>query len=263
LSVEGKVIFLSGGTGLLGWTYCNALSEMGARIILSDLEKCRPADKAKELHDGYGNEVLGIACDIGREKDVVEAFAHATERFGRIDVVINNAAATGEFLMGQGEVFADFEDYPLSVWEEVLRINLTGAFLVAREGGKVMKAGGGGSLINISSIYGFVGPDHRIYENMPFRSFPGYSASKAGVHGLTVWLATYWGRSGIRVNTVVPGGVYNGHSKEFVERYSNRTPIGRMAEKEDLVGMIVFLASDASCYCTGQKFVVDGGLTAW
>jgi NAD(P)-dependent dehydrogenase (short-subunit alcohol dehydrogenase family) len=98
---------------------------------------------------------------------------------------------------------------------------------------------------------------------MPFRSFAAYSAGKAGVHGLTLWLATYWGSRGIRVNTLVPGGVFNGHDPEFVRRYSERTPLGRMADREDLVGMLIFLASDASSYCTGQQFVVDGGLTAW
>jgi NAD(P)-dependent dehydrogenase (short-subunit alcohol dehydrogenase family) len=184
-------------------------------------------------------------------------------RFGRVDVVLNNAAGTGEFFQTQGDVFAPFEEYPLAVWNSVIQTNLTGAFLVAREGGKALKASGGGSMINVASIYGVVGPDHRIYDGMPFKSFPGYSASKAGVLGLTRWLATYWGKSGIRVNALIPGGVFNEHSDEFVERYSNRTPMGRMAEREELVGMIVYLASDASRYCTGQSFAVDGGFTAW
>lgn len=144
-----------------------------------------------------------------------------------------------------------------------MRTNLTGVFLVAREGGRAMLASGGGSLVNVSSIYGVVGPDHRIYEGMPFASFSAYSASKAGVHGLTLWLATYWGRRGIRVNTVVPGGVYNEHDPEFVRRYSERTPMGRMAQREDMVGVIVYLASEASRYSTGQQFIIDGGLTAW
>jgi NAD(P)-dependent dehydrogenase (short-subunit alcohol dehydrogenase family) len=194
---------------------------------------------------------------------VKKVFAHALQRFGRVDVILNNAAATGEHLMKTGDVFAPFEEYPLPIWEAVLRTNLTGTFLVAREGGKAMLSGGGGSLINVSSIYGVVGPDHRIYEGMPFSSFPAYSAGKAGVHGLTLWLATYWGPKGIRVNTLVPGGVYNNHDPRFVERYSARTPMGRMANREDMVGMVLFLASGASRYCTGQRFVVDGGLTAW
>ncbi len=165
--------------------------------------------------------------------------------------------------MKVGNVFAPFEEYPLAVWERVLKVNLTGVFLVAREGGKALLANGGGSMINVSSIYGVVSPDHRIYEGMPFGPFAPYSAGKAGVHGLTMWLATYWGSKGIRVNTLVPGGVFNGHSDEFVRRYANRTPLGRMADRDDLVGMVLYLASDASRYCTGQEFIVDGGLTAW
>ena len=144
----------------------------------------------------------------------------------------------------------------------MLKVNLTGVFLVAREGGKAMLESGGGSLVNVSSTYGVVGPDHRIYEGMTFASFPGYSATKAGVHGLTRWLATYWGDKGIRVNTLVPGGVENNHDPEFVKRYAARTPLGRMAKREDMVGMVIYLVSDASAYSTGQQFFVDGGWTA-
>lgn len=261
--LEGKVIFVTGGTGVLGWTFCCGLAELGAKVVLTDVSERDPSGRAEELRKRSGADIIGISCDVNREDDVISAVSTAHKRFGRIDVVLNNAAATGEHLMARGNVFADFENYPLAVWEEVIKTNLTGAFLVAREGGKAMTAGGGGSLINISSIYGFVGPDHRIYEGMLFRSFAPYSASKAGIHGLTLWLGTYWARAGIRVNTVVPGGVYNAHDEEFVRRYAARTPMGRMAEREDLLGIIIFLSTDASRYCTGQAFVVDGGLTAW
>lgn len=263
LSVRGKTVVITGCTGVLGWTYCQALAELGAILVMSDLPDRDPAVRAEEIAREYGVPALGLACDVADEQDVKQLFTTAMEKFGHVDVVLNNAAATGEHLMKAGNVFAAFEEYPLAVWEQVMRTNLTGVFLVAREGGRAMLASGGGSLINVSSIYGVVGPDHRIYEGMPFASFPAYSASKAGVHGLTLWLATYWGRRGIRVNTVVPGGVYNEHDPEFVRRYSERTPMGRMAQREDLVGIIVYLASEASSYSTGQQFIIDGGLTAW
>lgn len=262
-SVEGRVVVLTGCTGVLGSAYCRVFAERGARLVMADLAEREPAAKAAALSEATGAEVLGFSCDVGSEPDVVTLFQSAMKHFGRVDVVMNNAAATGEHLMKVGKVFAPFEEYPLAVWDQVLRTNLTGVFLVAREGGKAMLESGGGSLINVSSIYGMVGPDHRLYEDMPFGSFPAYSAGKAGVHGLTLWLSTYWGRKNIRVNTLVPGGVFNGHQEEFVKRYSNRTPMGRMADSDDLVGMVIFLASDASRYCTGQKFIVDGGLTAW
>jgi NAD(P)-dependent dehydrogenase (short-subunit alcohol dehydrogenase family) len=261
--LRGRVVVVTGSTGLLGSVYCRAFAEKGAHLLMTDLAERDPTAKAAALSREFGVEALGAACDVGSEDDVKELFAATLQRFGKVEVVVNNAAATGEHLLKTGEVFAPFEDYPLAVWEQVLRTNLTGAFLVAREGGKAMLASGGGSLINVSSVYGMVGPDHRIYEGMPFSSFPGYSAGKAGVHGLTLWLATYWGAKGIRVNTLVPGGVYNNHDPKFVERYSARTPMERMANPEDMIGMVLFLASDASSYCTGQRFVVDGGLTAW
>lgn len=262
-SLEDRVVVITGCTGVLGTAYCRALAQRGARLVMADLADRNPVARAAALAAETGAQALGVACDVGCEADVVALFSMTIGRFGRVDAVLNNAAATGEHLMKAGDVFAAFEDYPLAVWEQVLRTNLTGVFLVAREGGKAMLQNGGGSLINVSSIYAVAAPDHRIYDGMPFSSFPAYSAGKAGVHGLTLWLSSYWGRKGIRVNTLVPGGVSNQHHEEFVRRYSDRTPMGRMANSDDLVGMVIYLASDASRYCTGQQFIVDGGLTAW
>jgi len=261
--LSNRVIVITGCTGVLGTAYSRALAARGASLVLADLEISCPDEFAERLAHETGATIVGYSCDVSDEDDVVNLFHKAIDSFGRVDVVLNNAAATGEHLQKLGNAFSKFEDYPLNIWEQVLRTNLTGVFLVAREGGKAMLASGGGSLINVSSIYGVVAPDHRIYDNMPFSSLPAYSSSKAGVHGLTLWLSTYWARRSIRVNTLVPGGVYNNHSDEFVHRYSQRTPLGRMASSDDLVGAVVFLASDASLYITGQQIIVDGGLTAW
>lgn len=258
----GKTIVVTGGTGLLGSAYCDTFASFGATVVVADLSEERTKEMASAVADRYGVPVSGIHCDVGIESDVVSLFSQVMRQYGHVDAVMNNAAATGEHLMRSGQVFSDFEEYPLSVWEAVIRVNLTGVFLVAREGGKAMLQSGGGSLVNVSSTYGVVGPDHRIYEGMAFRSFPGYSASKAGVHGLTRWLATYWGEKGIRVNTLVPGGVENNHDPEFVRRYAERTPLRRMAKRNDMVGMAVYLVSDASAYATGQQFFVDGGWSA-
>ena len=186
------------------------------------------------------------------------------QKFGGLDSVINNAAATGEGLMVSGDAFADFEEYPLDLWQRTIDINLTGVFLVCREASRLIKSSSTnpGIIINISSIYGVVGPDHRIYRGQSFKSFPGYSASKSGVIGLTKWLATWWG-SEIRVNCVSPGGVFNEHNEEFNNAYSNRVPMGRMAQRDELVGILLYLLSDASSYVTGQNFIIDGGLTSW
>ena len=260
--LSGKVVVVTGGTGLLGSAYCAALAEHGAQVVVADLKAADPIGRAQDVKSPSGLQALGVECDVSVESDVVRLFEQAMDRFGRVDVVLNNAAATGEHLMRQGAVFTSFEESTLAVWESAIRVNLTGVYLVAREGGKAMLKTGSGSLINVSSTYGVVGPDHRIYEGMPFNSLASYAASKAGVHGLTRWLATYWGRKGIRVNTLVPGGVENKHDPEFVRRYAERTPLGRMARREDMVGMVIFLASDASGYCTGQQYFVEGGWTA-
>lgn len=261
--LSGKVVVITGGTGLLGSAYSEAMAEHGAQVVMADLAAANPAGKAAAIRTPAGAAAVGIDCDVGAEADVVGLFEQVMARFGRVDVVLNNAAATGEHLMRQGAVFTTFEESTLAVWESAIRVNLTGVYLVAREGGKAMlSSGAGGSLINVSSAYGVVGPDHRIYDGMRFNSLASYAAAKAGVHGLTRWLATYWGDKGIRVNTLVPGGVENQHDPEFVRRYAERAPLRRMARRQDMVGMMVFLASDASAYCTGQQYFVDGGWTA-
>ena len=260
--LTGKVIVITGGTGLLGSAYCQGMAEHGAQVVIADLAAADPVGKAKKIKTTDGREAFGINCDVSSEADVVRLFELVMAKFGCVNVVLNNAAATGEHLMRQGAVFTSFEESTLAVWESAIRVNLTGVYLVAREGGKALLKSGGGSMVNVSSTYGVVGPDHRIYEGMKFNSLASYAAAKAGVHGFTRWLATYWGDKGIRVNTLVPGGVQNGHDPEFVRRYTERTPLRRMAQPEDLVGMMVFLASDASSYCTGQQYFVEGGWTA-
>ena len=220
-----------------------------------------PSTDVMALADRFG--AYGVCMDVTDEESVKEGVKNAVSFLGGLDGVICNAGATSEFLMHEGNAFADFESYPLSVWKKSIDVNLTGTFLVAREAGRAMKEDNGGSLITVSSIYGLVGPDHRVYENQSFKSLPGYSASKAGIIGLTRWMATWWAEANVRVNSVTPGGVFNEHDPSFVEAYANRTPMGRMADRSDLIGIVIFLLSDASSYCTGQNFVVDGGFTSW
>jgi NAD(P)-dependent dehydrogenase (short-subunit alcohol dehydrogenase family) len=255
--IEGKRILLVGSTGVLGKTHAAVLAEMGCNLAIADRPETNVVAYAKELG------AQGLTMDVLDETSVKEGVASAAEALGGFDGVIFNAAVTGESLVKFDNPFPDFDDYPLDLWNKVIDVNLTGAFLVARESGPLLRKDGGGSLILVSSIYGVVAPDHRIYEGQPFSSFPGYSASKAGIIGLSKWLATLWAMDGVRVNNVSPGGVYNDHSKEFTSAYSNRTPMGRMAAPDDITGAIVYLLSDASKYYTGQNMVVDGGLSCW
>ena len=259
-SLQGRVALVTGGVGLLGRVHATALARAGARVVVADLPAVEPEKRAPELMNG---DAVGVSCDICDEGQLRALMETIQGRFGRLDVVVNDAGIVGSPTARGVEFQGGVEDYPIASWEAVIRANLTAAFLVNREAGRLMRANGGGSIINVSSIYGIVGPDHRIYAGLPLSAFVSYSASKAGVLGLTRYLATYWAGDGIRVNAVVPGGVYNDHDPVFVERYANRTPMGRMADRKELAGIILFLASDASSYCTGQQFVVDGGLTAW
>jgi NAD(P)-dependent dehydrogenase (short-subunit alcohol dehydrogenase family) len=255
--IRGKRVLLLGACGVLGRVHARVLHEHGARLIVAD----RPGSTV--LADAATFGIPGIEIDVTQEAAMVAGVASAASQFGGLDGAIFNAAITSEGLAHGNSGFPAFEEYPLALWQRAIDINLTGAFLFAREAGKVLKAGGGGSLINVASIYGVVGPDHRIYDGQPFQSFPAYSASKAGVIGLTRWLATWWGKDGVRVNSVAPGGVYNGHNERFATAYGNRTPMGRMADREEISGILVYLLSDSSRYCTGQNFVIDGGLTSW
>ena len=257
VDVSGKRILLVGATGVLGREYASILAEKGANLVIADRKETDVMSYAKEI------DVLGCYIDVSSEQSIIKCVNFCSTHLGGLDGVINNAAATSEGLIGLGDAFANFEDYPLEIWEKTININLTGTFLVAREAGRLMKStSNSASLVNISSIYGVVGPDHRIYEGQAFKSFPGYSASKSGVIGLTKWLATWWGGS-IRVNCVTPGGVFNDHNDQFVRAYSERVPMRRMADRKELRGIVLYLLSDSSSYVTGQNFIIDGGLTAW
>ncbi|MBM3349480.1 MAG: SDR family oxidoreductase [Betaproteobacteria bacterium] len=256
--VRGKRVLLLGACGVLGRAHARALVEHEAQLIVADRPGSTVLDDAKALG------IPGIEVDIAQEFAIINGIARAAELFGGLDGAIFNAAVTSEGLVaGGGNAFPAFEDYPLALWQKAIDINLTGAFLFAREVGKVLKDAKRGSLINIASIYGVVGPDHSIYDGQLLRSFPAYSASKAGIIGLTRWLATWWAKDGIRVNCVSPGGVYNGHDERFTTAYGNRTPMGRMAKREEITGILIYLLSDSSSYCTGQNLIIDGGFTSW
>ena len=256
IGIKGKRILLLGSCGVLGRAHARLLVKQKARLILSDRPGSKVLEEAKTL------DVPGLEIDVKNEAEVTAGVEKAADLYNGLDGAIYNAAITSELLIARGEAFPDFEDYPLDLWQQAIDVNLTGAFLFSRETGMVLKSEGG-SLIFTSSVYGVVGPDHRIYDGQPFRSFPAYSASKAGIIGLTRWLATWWGKSGIRVNCISPGGVFNDHDKDFVESYSRMVPMGRMANREDITGILIYLLSDASSYCTGQNFIIDGGLTTW
>ena len=263
--LTGIVAVVTGGVGILGQTFCAALADHGAKVAVVDKNGAACSDFAAHLSTHFGPACAGFDVDIS-DPSAIPPLVNAIEaELGPISVLHNNAATKGEQL---DRFFDTTETFLPEVWREIMAVNLDAMFFMAREVGARMAARGGGSIIQTSSIYGVVGPYQRIYEGSEYLGRPintpaVYSASKAGVVGLTRYLATYWGDRGVRVNTLTPGGVSSGQNTTFDAKYSNRTPLGRMARRDDMAGALIFLASDASRYMTGQNIIVDGGLSAW
>ncbi len=261
--LAGKVAVVTGGIGLLGRQHCIALAEAGATVVCADLD----GDTAIRFSSTLPS-ATGVALDVTRKDSLVAARDLILREHGRIDILVNNAALN-DTVEGPSLAASEsrFEVYPLDRWLAGLEVNVTGVFLTSQVLGSVMAERGGGSIINIASTYALVGPDQRLYRAPDgaqlLHKSPVYPTSKGAVLSFTRYLAAYWGEKGVRVNALSPGGVENGQDGWFVERYADRTPIGRMASPTDYRGALVFLASDASAYMTGSNLVVDGGWTAW
>jgi NAD(P)-dependent dehydrogenase (short-subunit alcohol dehydrogenase family) len=263
--LTGRVAVVTGGVGLLGKHFCAGLADHGARVAVVDLDGAKCASFAAELSQSYGAACIGVACDI-TDPGQVKTMADRVEiELGPIAVLHNNAQGVGKDLE---RYFAPTGQFDMVTWREVMAVNLDAAFICAQDIGNRMAARGGGSIVQTGSIYGILGPDQRIYEGSEYGgraiNTPAiYSASKAGLNGLTRYLAAYWGHRNVRVNTLTPGGVSSGQNETFDRRYSARVPMARMAKADELVGALIFLASDASSYLNGQDIVIDGGLAAW
>jgi NAD(P)-dependent dehydrogenase (short-subunit alcohol dehydrogenase family) len=267
--LAGRVAVVTGGVGLLGAEFCRTLAEAGAAVVVVDLNASASQSVADSLSKS-GTKALAVPTDI-TNPDAVNALVEQTlSTFGRLDILVNSAALDPKFdpdAMSKGITPGAFEDYPLDLWNSALNVNLTGMFLMTQACVKPMLTQGKkGSIINICSTYGLNGPDQRIYikegKRVAFKPVY-YTVTKAGVMGLTKYLAAYYAGTEIRVNALTPGGVFNNHEDYFVKNYSAKTIMGRMAKKDEMNGALLFLASDASSYMTGNNVVVDGGWTAW
>jgi NAD(P)-dependent dehydrogenase (short-subunit alcohol dehydrogenase family) len=265
-NLNEKTALVTGGAGILGKQFCAGLAESGANIAIIDLNENAAKQLAEELSKLYNIKAIGLKCNVSDPISVEKMVAEVVSQFGEINILHNNAAGKSNNL---NDFFAPFEEYKLDQWREIMSVNIDGMFLVAQQVGKQMVAQNkGGSIIQTSSIYGVMSPDHRIYEGSFYmghqiNSPAVYAASKSAVIGLTKYLATYWSNKNIRVNAISPGGTESGQNEEFNRKYSNRVPLNRMAKADEMVGALLYLASDASSYVTGQNLIIDGGLNAW
>ncbi|HVN75932.1 MAG TPA: SDR family oxidoreductase [Thermoanaerobaculaceae bacterium] len=266
--LRGRVAAVTGALGLLGREHAAALAEAGASLALADLDGEAAAAMAEGVAGRHGVEAIGVGVDVVSPQSLDAFRARIQAHLGRLDVLVNNAAANDRVESPDlAPELTRFEHYPVSEWHRVINVNVTGVFLASQVLGSLMLEQRRGSVINIASTYGVVGPDQSLYRTadgtQTFWKSPAYPASKGAVIAFTRYLAAYWGAAGIRVNALSPGGVLNRQDRFFVANYSRRTPLGRMAAPSDYRGALVFLASDASSYMTGANLVVDGGFTAW
>lgn len=254
-SLKGKVAIITGGAGMLGMEYARIFDQAGATVFLFDIKKNPALPKKKSL--------TYFEVDIANKKQVSDAVYKISKAYKTIDVLVNNAAMNPvPGSEASKKQFAPYEDYPQELWESELSVNLSGALFCTQAIVPFMKKQKNGSIINISSIYGNVAPDNRIYEKGKYKSI-GYATTKGAILNFTRAWAAYLQGTNIRVNTLTLGGVFANQDQNFVKAYNEKTILARMAEKSDFNGAILFLASDASKYMTGSNLIVDGGWTAW
>ena len=263
-----RVAIVTGGAGLLGYQHGAILAAAGAHVVLLDLAVANPGFRAGQLQLEHGPECLGLTADITSELSLLEARDAIIAKFGRIDILINNAANNPKVEAdpaGEPKQWSRLENFPLAVWNADIAVGLTGAFLCSRIFGQEMVKRNAGVILNIASDLGVIAPDQRLYrkEGIPEDQQPvkpvTYSVVKTALIGLTRYLSTYWTAHNIRVNAISPGGIFAGQPDEFTARLHQLIPMGRMAQKDEYQGAILFLCSDASSYMTGQNLIVDGG----
>jgi NAD(P)-dependent dehydrogenase (short-subunit alcohol dehydrogenase family) len=267
--LTGRVAVITGGAGLLGQQHAEAIVKAGGIPILADIHLDSVDPQSETFHKHFGEKASAIKTDITNPVSIISLLAEIMNRYGRVDILINNAANNPKMEKTSEVEFSRLENFPLEQWEADISVGLTGAFLCSQIIGSEMAKHKHGVIINVASDLAVIAPDQRLYRkpDLPADQQPvkpvTYSVVKTGLIGLTRYLATYWADAGIRVNAISPGGVYNNQLDEFVQRLENLIPLGRMANANEYQAAILFLCSDASSYMTGTNLVIDGGRSCW
>jgi len=260
MDLRGRVACVTGGAGHIGEALGGALAELGAAIVVLDRARDATEATAARLAREYGVATLPLQLDLEDETALRAAPDEILRRFQRLDILVHCAALVGSSDLTGWSV--PFPAQSSDTWRRALEVNLTAPFVLTQACGDALRTSGHGSVINVLSIYGLVGPDWGLYEGTAMGNPAAYAASKGGLLQFTRWLATTLAPH-VRVNALTPGGVWRDPREEFHKRYVARTPLGRMATEEDFKGAVAYLASDLSRYVTGQNLIVDGGWTCW
>lgn len=268
-NLADRVAVITGGCGLLGQRHARAIASSGGMAVLADLAVAHPEKVALKLTGETGGKFAGKAVDITDRAQVQAMLENLLSQYGHVDILINNAANNPKKEAASSSDFSRFENFPISQLDADLRVGLTGAIVMSQVIGTEMARCKSGVILNIASDLGVIAPDQRLYrqeglaeDQQPVKPV-SYSIVKTALIGLTRYLATYWADAGVRVNSISPGGVYNGQPDDFVKKLAHLIPMGRMAKVDEYEGAIVFLCSDASSYMTGTNLIIDGGRSCW
>lgn len=255
--LKGKVIIISGGCGLIGRAFCEAVAQFGGHVVVADIPASKPAELAGQLEERNKVKCIGVDVEVENKASVVSLKEKVLATFGRIDGLVTGHQNKSHLK------FEPFDQLSEENWDKVIEVNLKGTFLLCQVIGSHMAEKRSGSIVNIPSTYSVVAPNQNLYKGTNMGCPAAYSASKGGIDALSQYLASYWASKGVRVNMITPHGVWNNHEEQFEKNFANFSPMQRMSYNHEVASALVYLLSDASSYTTGANILNEGGWTAW